>query len=500
MSNNIDMRSVVDSLVFDVNAGEYDIPDTATDARVNADREGRLGMLVCQLMQDRFRRFHDSLMVFNGNRWILIEPEAVSMIIAGFLVKIKVAPCYVARSVDRIYKMVIRDHRIPNFEPHRNIIFMQNCALVLGKGGAIDRMEKSADLMTNIYLDFPYVDFAVCPEWERFLATVLDDGNARKVMQEFLGCMFIDKEELSIEKALFCYGTGSNGKSVIFETLETMLGDNLSNIGVDSVNNKNGGDYFTAALVGKLLAYNSDAEAKDIGSGKFKQLISKEKIAVRPIRQSPFESDDWPMFMANINRGLITTDSSDGFWRRNIVIWFNKVFSDNPDVAMGQLKADRSFKGSLKKEIPGIFNWILLGRQRIIKQKGVFTKSKSIDEITNDMRNSSTGVYGFLAEAGYSASKVEGVECEEMRMHAGDLYKEYLLWCAENGYRDPKHMGGFRNDMLNTKFRWERCLRVGGKVSSGYIFYKVPVGQVGVEMDAAEDNPELWDIEDDFPE
>jgi hypothetical protein len=81
-------------------------------------------------------------------------------------------------------------------------------------------------------------------------------------------------------------------------------------------------------------------------------------------------------------------------------------------------------------------------------------------------------------------------------MHAGDLYKEYLLWCAENGYRDPKHMGGFRNDMLNTKFRWERCLRVGGKVSSGYIFYKVPVGQVGVEMDAEEDNPELWDMEE----
>ena len=155
MSNNIDIRSIVDSLVFDVNAGEYDIPDTAADARVNADREGRIGILVCQLMQDRFRRFHDSLMVFNGNRWILIEPEAVSMIIAGFLVKVKVAPCYVARSVDRIYKMVIRDHHIPNFEPHRNIIFMQNCALVLGKGGAIERMEKSADLMTNIYLDFP---------------------------------------------------------------------------------------------------------------------------------------------------------------------------------------------------------------------------------------------------------------------------------------------------------------------------------------------------------
>ena len=500
----LDVTRIISSLVYDYNkrvesgVQQMMLPDTEQDKKCSPDVEGRIGLVLVELMAERFRRFHDSLMVFNGSRWELIDPEQIALVVAGFFKVMKVAPCYQVRSVGHICKMVLRSPDMGNFEPSRSILFFRNTALVLGRGGDMQLMEKSPKLMTNIYLDFAYNEFATCEGWEKFLSIVLDDGDAIKVIQEFLGCMLIDKEELSIEKALFCYGTGSNGKSVIFETLQAMLGDNLTNVGIENVNNKNGGDYFTASLVGKLLAYNSDAEAKDIGSGKFKQLISKEKIAVRPIRQMPFESDDWPMFMANINRGLITTDSSDGFWRRNIVIWFNKVFSDNPDPRMGQLKADRSFKGTLKSEIPGIFNWVLVGRQRIIKQRGVFTKSKSIDEITEDMRNSSTGVYGFLADYCYSPSDSSG-KGELRKMLSKDIYKQYCDWCLENGYRDPKHIGGFKNDMINSKFTWVKCMKVDGMVSSGYILYKLPK-EVKIEIDAGEEDMDLWGEDDgDYP-
>lgn len=499
----LDVGRIISSLVIDYNrrveAGtqEMILPDTSQDKKCSPDVEGRLGLVLVELMAERFRRFHDSLMVFNGVRWELIDPEQIALVVAGFFKRMNIAPCYQVRSVSNISKMVLRSPDMGNFTPSRSVLFFKNTALVLGRGGEMQLMPKGPELMTNIYLDFAYNEFATCDEWEKFLSIVLDDGDAIRVIQEFLGCMLIDKEELSIEKALFCYGTGSNGKSVIFETLQAMLGDNLTNVGIENVNNKNGGDYFTASLVGKLLAYNSDAEAKDIGSGKFKQLISKEKIAVRPIRQAPFESDDWPMFMANINRGLITTDSSDGFWRRNIVIWFNKVFADNPDSRMGQLKADRGFKSTLKSEIPGIFNWILIGRQRIIKRKGVFTQSKSIEEITEDMRNSSTGVYGFLADYCYSPTDRDG-RGEVKKMLAKDLYRQYCDWCNENGYRDPKHIGGFKNDMVNSKFKWVKSLKVDGVVSSGYIFYKLP-REVSIELDAQEENPEIWDTLEDLP-
>ena len=261
----MNVKGIVSSLVFDYNrrvesgVQRYIMPDTEGQQKPNADVEGRVGLVLVELMAERFCRFHDSLMVFSGQKWELIKPEDVEKVVDSFLSRMGAAPCYQARSVMHIYKMVLRSSEMRDFEPSRSILFFRNTALVLGRGGDMQLMEKSPKLMTNIYLDFAYNEFATCEGWEKFLSIVLDDGDAIKVIQEFLGCMLIDKEELSIEKALFCYGTGSNGKSVIFETLQAMLGDNLTNVGIENVNNKNGGDYFTASLVGKLLAYNSQA-------------------------------------------------------------------------------------------------------------------------------------------------------------------------------------------------------------------------------------------------
>lgn len=465
----MDITNVIDGLILDC---KETLPDTQSDKKPNAQKEGMIGRILSGLMTGRFRRFHDALMVFNGIRYELLDPNEVRKIVMGFLVKMGVGDAYLSRSVGHIHKMVMDNPFLRNYSPKRNVIFMKNCVLVLGKDGDIVQESPGPQWMSDIYLDFPYVPFAKCPKWEEFLSVVTDDGNAVKVIQEFLGCMFVDKNELSVEKALFLYGHGSNGKSVVFETLQGMLGTNLINAGLDQINGSSG-DYFTADLVGKLLSYNSDAEAKDISSGKYKQLISKEKIMVRSIRQAPFESDDWPMFMANINKGIITTDSSNGFWRRNIVVGFFKRFSDNPDFNLGELKADRSFKNSMRDEYPGIFNWILLGRQRILRQGGVFTRSRSIEELTEDMKAESTGVFSFLRDKGYVGRRPDFGKFTIERAFARDMYIEYKQWCAESGYKDIKNMNRFKGDMENAGITYKKSMKMDGRVSSGYIYYKV---------------------------
>ena len=489
---------VIDSLMRSYD-GSLASLETMNDKKVEARKEGIIGNVLSKLMTDNFRRFNDSLMVYTGKKYELLKPEDVVKVVYGFMLNAGCGPAYMARSVNSVCRMVMSNPFLKDFEPKKNIIYMKNCVLVVDRNGDVAKEDFSPRFMSNIYLDFPYVEGMGCPNWERFLSTVLDDVNARRVLQEFLGCMFVDKDTLSIEKSMYLYGPGSNGKSVIYETLEGMLGDNVINAGLDQLNGKNGSDYFTAELVGKLLAYNSDAEAKDISSGKYKQLVSKEKVMVRPIRQSPFESDDWPMFIANINKSIITTDSSDGFWRRNIVIGFTKIFSDNPDEKLGQLKADKSFKNSMRGEYPGIFNWILEGRRRIIAQKGVFTRSRSIEEITADMRNGSTGVYAFLAAKNYTGTKPESGIWELKRVLAKDMYYEYCQWCAENGYRDVKNISRFKEDMDNAKITWKRSMKVNGQVSSGYVFYEVtPI--VEVEEDAGEQFQLGEDELEDMPE
>lgn len=471
-----------------------DWPETETDNKVVPRKEGLMGMRLSRIMQERFRRNHDDFMVFTGHRYERYEAKVMYRVIRGFLERMGVSPCYMALgSIKRMYEMVLSDPGMKSFEPRRNVVYMANCVLVVNSDGSVLREQSSPEWMTNIYLDFPYIPDAACPNWERFLETVLDDSNARRVLQEFLGCMFIDKDVLSIEKSLFLYGHGSNGKSVVYETMAGMLGDNVTNVGLEQLNGSSG-DYFTAKCVGKLLAYNSDAEPKDISSGKYKQLISKERISVRQIYKDAFETDDWPMFMANINKAIITTDSSDGFWRRNIVIGFFKVFSDNPDVALGQLKADRSFKTSMRSEYPGIFNWIMEGRRRIIEQRGVFTRSRSVEELTADMRNYSNSVYMFLHTMGYAGRKPgpgEGMFYIK-KSFVKELYDEYYEWCSQNGYGERKNISRFKEDVVNAGITWVRAMKKEGKVSTGFIYYEVPLRE-------EEDAGEMYEEAEDMP-
>lgn len=483
----VDIGNIIDSLVADCDKGL--IPDTAEDTKVVVSKEGQIGEVLAGLMVEKFRRFGDSLMVFNGMYYEKIKPDDIRRLVQGFLTKMGVGPAYLSRSCSHIHRMVMDNPFVRDFVPSRNIIYMKNCVLVLGRDGQIEVTYHTPELMSNIYLDIPYHEGAECPKWEEFLVTVMVEPSAVMVFQEFLGCMFIDKKMLSVEKALFLYGIGSNGKSVIHDILEDILGKNMAASGLDQVTGSTG-DYYLADLIGKLLAYSSDLEAKDLGSGVFKKLVSKETVACRPIRQSPIESDDWPLFIANMNKSLITTDSSDGFWRRNIVIGMPRIFSDNPDEALGQLKADKGFKGSLRNEYSGIFNWILAGRQRILRQRGVFTKSKSIDELIEDMRTGSTGVYAYLSDKRYSpCQNAEGTGILRKEF-AFDLYRDYKDWCVENGYKESKNVNRFKDDMINAKFTWKRSLRIGTSVSTGYIFYELPETSE-VEIDAGESDEDL---------
>lgn len=472
---------------------EEGFPDTLGDKRISQHTEGVLGEIIAGLMKDRFRKYHDVLMVFTGRRYEKMDQKAMWQMVYGFMSRKGVAPCYLSRSVKKICEMVMMNPLLQDFRPRRNVVYMDNCVLVIRDDGSVSQEPFSPDHMSNISLGFPYVPGADCPRWERFLETVLDDGNARAVLQEFLGCMFISKDTLSIEKAMFLYGPGSNGKSVVYETLDAMLGDNITNIGLDQMNG-NSGEYYMERCVGKLLAYNSDAAAKDISSGVYKQLISKERIAVRQIRESPFESDDWPMFMANINKSIITTDSSSGFWRRNIVIGFFKVFSDNPDPRLGQLKADKSFKGSMRGEFPGIFNWIMEGRARIIRNGGVFTRSTSIDELVADMRNFSNSVYAYLSAKNYVATAPDSGVSFLRREFSKDMYRDYCEWCLENGYSEKKNISRFREDVMNANIMWLRCLKKDGRVSSGFLFYEIQP-RYEEERDAGE----FYEYGDDLP-
>lgn len=480
----MEVQEIITYLEQQFNAFGMAMPNTKEDTKPVRSKVGQIANILAQLCLERFRRFEDTLMIYNGQRYELMHPNMMKSVILGWMIKLGVGPAYQVDCVNAIFNLLLNYPFLEKYNPKRNIIYTRNCVVVLGDGKTESEVhDKGPEWMSNIYIDIDYFALAQCPEWEKFLSTVIDDPNAIMVLQEFLGAMFIDKSDLSVETALFLYGIGSNGKSVICETLGALLGENMTSVGLTQLTGPTG-DYYTAKIVGKLLAYNSDESAKDIGGGRFKQLVSKEKLMARPPYREPFETDDWPMFMANINKSIITSDSSEGFWRRNKVIKFCKRFVDDPDESLGELKADKTFKTKMLGELPGILNWILMGRQRLLVHKGVFTRSLDIEAITEEMRMGSTGVYSFLESAAYYSRKKPGIMYDQLKLKAKDLYQEYRQWCSENGYREDKNINRFKNDMEFAGFLYKKSLRCDdGTVTSGYVVYKYTgmVNEVAVD-------------------
>lgn len=62
-------------------------------------------------------------------------------------------------------------------------------------------------------LPYPYDPNVTCPMFMKYLNRVLPDKDAQKVLAEYIGWIFTP---LKLEKCLFLYGSGKNGKSVFW--------------------------------------------------------------------------------------------------------------------------------------------------------------------------------------------------------------------------------------------------------------------------------------------
>jgi putative DNA primase/helicase len=70
--------------------------------------------------------------------------------------------------------------------------------------------------------------------FHKFLDEVLPAKDVQEVLQEFVGCCL--NPFIKLEKALCCVGSGFNGKSVFFEIVMALLGeDNVCSYNINSL-------------------------------------------------------------------------------------------------------------------------------------------------------------------------------------------------------------------------------------------------------------------------
>jgi putative DNA primase/helicase len=170
-----------------------------------------------------------------------------------------------------------------------------------------------------------------------------------------------------------------------------------------------------------------------VESADFKAIVTGELVSARhPYgRGFNFACRAGHVFLAN--RLPDTADQSLGFWRRFVIIKFNRNFIPGGPTTSKQeapAKGRDTMIAELMAELPGIWAWALEGARRLLA-RARFEKPSSHHEAIAEWRRNTDPVQDFVESCCKPA-----VEAETWARSRA-LYEAYRRWAEATGHRQP---------------------------------------------------------------
>lgn len=392
-------------------------------------------------------RKNDFIFLFNGEYWKELDREIIKDFLGQVAEKFSVneleARHYEFK--DKLYKQFVSSTYFKAVEPklHTVLINLKNGTFEITKRSQKLRMFSAQDFLVY-QLPFDFNEKAEYPLFQTYLDRVLPEKELQDIVAEFFGYIFT--KGLKMEKALLLYGSGANGKSVLFDVMNAMLGrENISNFSLANLLE----EHNRALIAHKLLNYGSEinaAKTKD----EFKNLVSTEPIQARLKYGNSFLMENYAKLCFNANELPKDVDYTNAYFRRLLIIPFR--------VTIPEAEQDKTLASKIiNSELPGVFNWILAGLNRLLKTEK-FTDSQIVREAVEQYKRESDSVVSFIDEKSYKPS-----------LHSGryillkDLYLEYRSYCLEEGSK-PLKKHNFRKRFESSGFTVEDGYNDGNRI------------------------------------
>lgn len=401
-----------------------------------------------------FRYGEGVVMVYDGRRYRAMDDKEFESMILKVLRQLQVGGPYVVTGYKKITTYLIAALADRPFTPERRYISFRNMVYDMD---ADVTMPHNPIIQTAIYLDFEFDPQARCPRWMQFLSEVVPSEEKMRMLQEFCGAIFVDRNKYKIEQIMYLLGSGANGKGVFTNTIRKMLREdaegNVSLYSAAELFVHGTREYNIAACNGKLVNICEDMSRADFSGGDFKKFVSGEPFQCRFAYGRPFTASQIPLMMASINEIPDTKDQSFGHFRRPWIVRF--------DVQIPKDRMDTQLGNKLMDEFSGIFIWMLGGRKRFIENGGKFSESAEAAIEIRKMQYSVNNVLQYLEDRGYRSEATEGSEPE--RMYMTDIYSDYTKFANDNG--------GFRygSKKMNSMLISEGFIK--GKDARGVYFF-----------------------------
>jgi putative DNA primase/helicase len=216
------------------------------------------------------------------------------------------------------------------------------------------RPHRRKDLITKL-APVEYNEKARASRWNDFVSEIMNgDEELVKFLQHAIGyTMTGDTRE---ECLFFCYGTGRNGKTKLFEVLREIFGGYAQQADFSSFLSRRGEGPRDdlAGMRGARLVTASEADGeRGFDAAVLKQLTGGDTIRARHLYESSFEYRPQHKLWLAANHKPLVKEQTEAFWSRIRLIPFTVTFSKE--------QRDKNLILKLRKELPGILNWMVEG-------------------------------------------------------------------------------------------------------------------------------------------
>lgn len=271
---------------------------------------------------------------------------------------------------------------------------------------------------STVQVPVKYNPDAKCPQFKRFLESVFDGDQERiNLVQEIMG--YVLTKERRLQKAFIFYGVGANGKSVLAEVIRHIAGpDNVSNVPLAKLTDRFGLDN----LPGKTVNISTENELGDkhLNTQNFKAITGGDVVNVEQKYKDSFSCELFCKLLISVNQLPKTLDHSHGYYRRLVIVPFQKVFREE--------EQDPNLLDKLLTELEGILVFALEGYQRLYRNDYRLSPCQASEKALAAYKAEQNPVLLFVRE--------------ELRFNPGssarqsELYPAFQNWARRNGCSD----------------------------------------------------------------
>lgn len=269
-------------------------------------------------------------------------------------------------------------------------------------------------------LSVRYDPAADCPTFKAYLQDLFYEDDI-PTLQEYMGYCLIPSTRG--QSALFIKGKGGEGKSVLTYLMHELYGRSAVSETLAKLETSR---FTLSTLENKLVFIDDDLNTESLKeTGTLKKVITATTphLVERKGQQAHDARLYARVFCLGNTHISAAFDRSDGFYRRLLLLTCKPIRKDRGN--------DKFLKEKVVAELPGVFNWMLEGLQRLIKNNFAFTRSERALAEMEEKKLEDNPMLRFITESGWIVA-AEGGEVTSRRLLAA-----FRAWCELNAVTEP---------------------------------------------------------------